>query len=344
MRYLTLFCLFASHAVLAASVQELVEMGVKLHDAGDYQQAVAVYQDALKIEPDNASVLYEMVFSYQAAGKNNECIDYSKKGLKLDSKYRNLFYAIKGSCHSQSGEYALALKTFEQGLNEFPDDSGLHFNIAVTLYNSSNTKKAISHFKETIRNSSTYTSPYYMLARSFDTAGYRVPAIYFYMQFVLLEPNTKRSTDASTRLFALMKNSLSKDEKGDVNISVNMDVPVDEGDFTSHDLMLSLGGAVDSTSASSGKNGVLPEVRTLSALVDVSRELDADNLQSTFTWRYAIQNMLSLEEKGNLEPLLYILASKAGLDGADIWLSKNEERLKSLYVHRQNLPSLAEAD
>lgn len=339
MRIVLLFVLFVTNSVFAATLEELVKEGVRLHDAGKYELAVEKYKKALKLEPDNPDVMYEMVFSFQAAGKNKQCIEFSEKGLKLDPKYRNHFFATKGSCYSQLGKYEEAIAAFEQGLKEFPDDVGLNFNIAITLYNTGKIKKAISHFKDTIRSKPTYSSPYYMLAQSFHRTGYRIPALYFYMQFVLIEPNTDRSADASKKLFALMNQSVKTNEKGEVQISVNVDSPVDEGDFSAQDMILSMGGALNANDDLKEDDSTLPAVMTLKGLAEMSKKEGDEKLKSTFTWKYALQNMIALNEKDNLVPLIYILAANAGIEGADHWLEQNKDRVSKLFSQRKQLPS-----
>jgi len=333
--------LLYSNVTLASVIEEMVKEGIRLHDAGEYEDAISRYKEALKLEPESAMVLYEMALSYQASGDNKECIRTSDEGFKYRSEYRSQLYVAKGSCQSQTGDYESAIKTFGDGLKEFPNDAMLHFNIGITLYNSNRIKDASEHFKKCIENKPAYPSPYYMLAQSFHERGYRIPAVYLYSQFVLLEPNTQRSIDASKKLLSLIMSSVSRSDDGDVNIYVNPDGPVDEGDFSEQDMMLSIGASMMIDNEVKKIDKVMPLTMNLNALAEMSKNDKSRRLESTFIWRYAIQNMIALHERDNIGPLSYILAVNAGIEGADGWLEENSEKLDSLFMQRKELPSFS---
>ena len=77
----------------------------------------------------------------------------------------------------------------------------------------------------------------------YRTNGYRIPALYFYMQFILMEPSTKRSVDASKKIYFLLYQNIKNKKNGDVNVFVDPEMPKDEGDFSSLELALSLSAA-----------------------------------------------------------------------------------------------------
>ena len=48
-----------------------IEAGVKLHDAGKFEEAIAKYEEVLKLSPANMTALYELAYSF-AANKEYE--------------------------------------------------------------------------------------------------------------------------------------------------------------------------------------------------------------------------------------------------------------------------------
>ena len=52
---------------------------VRLHDAGRYGEAVAVYEALLKDQPQHPLALYEAAYSSFSAGKSREAIDYAER-------------------------------------------------------------------------------------------------------------------------------------------------------------------------------------------------------------------------------------------------------------------------
>lgn len=320
-----------TNVVMATDVDQYINEGIELHDEGSYDKAIEKYKMALKLEPNNSLALYELTFSYMVSGKNEECIETAKKGLKVVSKLQKKFTVALGSCYSQSGKIEEAIKTFENGLKVDPTDSQLHLNIAVTLSNLRQDKKAITHLKEAIKYSIEYSSPYYFMAEIYRTTDYRIPALYFYMQFILLEPNTKRSQDASKKIYALLYQGLKQKENREIDITLYSDSPKDEGDFTALEIALSVAAVASIAEESKGsKTDIERHTEVLTSFIQICSEIEDENLKTTFTWQYAVENMIALQNSDNFETYAYILAVKAGIQGAAEWLDENQEKIEKL--------------
>lgn len=328
--YLLLLIIFTSGAA-ASEVDEYINEGIKFHDTGSYDKAIQKYKMALKLEPNNSLALYELTFSYMVSKKNKECIKTANKGLKTKSNLQKKFTVALGSCYSQLGKSKEAIKAFENGLKLDPTDTSLHLNIAVTFLNIKQNKKAIYHLKESVKYSNGYASPYYFLAEIYRTTHHRIPAMFFYMQFVLLEPNTRRSQDASKKIFSLLYQGLKKKENGDMDIIVNPNSPKDEGDFTA----LELASSVAAAASMPGKNkkstdDIVRYTEALTSFVKICSEIDDKNLDSTFTWQYAMKDMITLQQSSDFNTYVYVLAEKAGIQGATNWLDENKTKIEKM--------------
>jgi len=332
MKYASLlFWALITNGAMASEVDDYINEGIKLHDAGIYDKAAQKYKKALEIEPNNSLALYELTFSYMVSQNNDECIKVAKKGLSIESNLKNKFIITLGSCYSQLGETKEAIDAFEKGLAIDPTDSHLHLNIAVTLSNLQKDKEAISHLKEAIKYSNGYASPFYLIAEIYRTTNYRIPAIYFYMQYVLLEPNTKRSQDAAKKIYFLLYQGVNKKGNGDMNIALDPASPKDEGDFMTLDLALSVAAVASVKEINkSVKTDAESYTAALTSFVKISKELDDKSLVSTFTWKYAANNMIALENKDDFNTYSYILASLAGVPGATEWLNDNQVKIEKM--------------
>ena len=191
--------IFLTYPVMASEADKYIKSGIQFHDKGKYEEASRQYKKALEIEPENSMALYELAFTYMRAKKNKECIEVAQKGLKLKSKLQKKFNITLGSCYSQNGNINEALKSFENGIKVDSKDPYLHLNIAVTLINIGKKQRAVLHLKEAIKFANGYASPYYFLAEIFRNSNYKIPAMFLYMKFVSLEPNSQRSVDASKK-------------------------------------------------------------------------------------------------------------------------------------------------
>jgi len=319
------------NVAVASTVEEYIKEGIQFHDRGEYEQAATKYKMALELEPNNSLALYELTLSYMYSRQNEACIETAKRGLELDSKLNNEFIASLGSCYSQNGNMVEAISAFEDGLKTNPNNSKLHLNIAVTLSNIRKDKKAIYHLKEAIKHSHNYASPYYFIAEMYRTTNYVIPAISFYMQFVLLEPNSTRSQDASKKIIYLLNQGLKKKDNGGMDIIVNSNSPKDDGNYTKYELALSIAAA----GSMNEENGSLkPEEKrytdALTSFITICSEMAGEGITSTFTWNYALKNMTTLQAQGVYNTFAYILVSRAGIQGAVGWLAEHENEIKKM--------------
>lgn len=112
----------------------LVTEGIALHDKGEYDKAIEKYKEALSLDPKNTGALYEMMYSYFSKQDYKEALRLSEEGAKEKGRFRPAFFMMIGNVQDQLGNPAAAIKAYEAGLKESPNDSLLHFNLGVTLY------------------------------------------------------------------------------------------------------------------------------------------------------------------------------------------------------------------
>src|ERR1041384_3213851 len=72
--------------------EPLIRDGIALHDKGNYDGAIAKYQEVLAENPDDALALYEISYSYSAKGDHQKSLDYAYKGAQYRSKHLVGFY------------------------------------------------------------------------------------------------------------------------------------------------------------------------------------------------------------------------------------------------------------
>ena len=81
-------------------------MGYKAHRLGDFEEAVRLYRDVIRIDPSNHTVLYDLGLAYQAAGRPQEALDAFEKAIALDhdnTDYRAALDSLKSA--SQAGSH-----------------------------------------------------------------------------------------------------------------------------------------------------------------------------------------------------------------------------------------------
>jgi tetratricopeptide (TPR) repeat protein len=63
----------------------LIKEGVALHDRGDYDGAIAKYEEVLKDNPNNVLALYEQSYSYSMKKDYRKSLEIAYKGAQYQS-------------------------------------------------------------------------------------------------------------------------------------------------------------------------------------------------------------------------------------------------------------------
>ena len=79
-------------AVVTAEEESILRAGIDLHDKGQYDDAIAKYQQVLAKSPANVTALFEMAFSYMAKKDYDHALESARKGAEFKSDLLPMFY------------------------------------------------------------------------------------------------------------------------------------------------------------------------------------------------------------------------------------------------------------
>lgn len=113
---------------------------------GNADSAIYFYQNSLKILPNNASAYYKIGLCY-ARYKNDFVSGFNNlnKAISLNPK-NHVFYEDLGVAYGISGNYPMAIETFEKGLKAKPDYLPFYNNLGITYKQMGNEEKAQEYF------------------------------------------------------------------------------------------------------------------------------------------------------------------------------------------------------
>ena len=323
--------LAAPTLTFADDPSDLIQQGVELHEDDKYEEAIARFREALKIDPDNVKALYEMANSYAASEQYPRCVATAEKGLQQPSDLEASLYSILGSCYSSWEKTHKALKAFRTGLKQHPNSVPLNYNIAVTLAAEDQGHAAIEHLKTAIANDPTYPSAYLLLGQVYAAHGYTVPAMYALMRFVTLEPNSARTYSAASQVFRLHHLGVEEGSSPqEINLGVDVDAPKDEGDFGALEIGRATTAASQYLEAGQSISKADAAVEALEQFLQICVELDDEDLQDTFTWQHLAPLLLDLQRDGTFKAFAYVLALRAGFDGAVEWLESHPKEFRAM--------------
>jgi tetratricopeptide (TPR) repeat protein len=200
----------------------IVAQGVALHDAGKYPEAIAKYDEALRIDSTFQTAYYEKSYTLSVDGREKEAIPVLEKLLKLNPASGGA-YDLLGTIYDDLHETDKAIGYYKTGIAEDPDYQRLHFNIAIAYYRTGKYEEAESAAFNAIRLDPKHASSQRIYAMACHAQGKRGCALLGYCSFLLLEPQTERAAEAFKNVLKIVNFGISKTGESKVNISVSKD-------------------------------------------------------------------------------------------------------------------------
>jgi tetratricopeptide (TPR) repeat protein len=335
--------LFFMASAQDAKLNEIGQEGIRLHDAGQYNEAIEMYKKGLAIDKKSTFFHYEIGYSYSALKNYKKAIYHAKKALKTKDQNSLSSYVLLGNCYDYIGQTKKSIATYEKAIASYPDAPLLHFNYGITLYGQGMRAKAETQFLESVALNPSHTSSNYYLGLLKADQGMKTQAHLALYFFLLLEPDSERSENALRVLDKISKANITKEGKNEINITLEM-LEGGNTDFMASDLLLSFGGVQDliATATEEGETATEDETekveRTESEkfydrLVGILDALESKREGKKGVWWEIYYDLFTdLKATDNLEAFSYFITQKRGLE-VEKWMQDNEAKMEKLGLY-----------
>jgi len=315
----------------------LLEVGIGLHDAKKYGEAIGKYLQVIEANAGCTAALYELSMSYYYNGEKIKALETALKGSKYKSTELPLFYLTLGNVLDDLKKYDDAVRLYNDAIKILENEkdmrphlSSLHYNLGVSLRRQNKEKEAREEMKKAIIANGQYASPHLQLASIYYSARYKIPAILAAARFISLEFNSSRTRTAAALINEVMGKTSAKKEADD-KITINLDfgAPTDEGDFGPAELVLAMGDALNKSGEAKTKN-LTDEEKFAEQLELLISFLDAKDkkLKGTFSAANYFHFMTEMKRLGYVKPFAYLVLFQNGNSEALSWLKANEPKIR----------------
>jgi tetratricopeptide (TPR) repeat protein len=117
--------------------RELLEKGKELYRTDQDEEAVASFQEALKLDPDLAEAHFRLGLGYQALGKREESESEYKKAVETYRKYladheddSEAHYDL-GQTYAGLGQYSEAIREYRLATKLKDDDADIYYDLGM---------------------------------------------------------------------------------------------------------------------------------------------------------------------------------------------------------------------
>ena len=125
-------------------------LGNALMEVGRILDAMRHYVQALRIDPDYATAHYNLGVALAQTGELQSAIAHFEQALRIDPDYAEAHNNL-GSALSIAGRVQEAINQYRQALRLKPDSPEIHCNLAMALEQAGNVKEARAQYEEALR-------------------------------------------------------------------------------------------------------------------------------------------------------------------------------------------------
>jgi len=211
--FLAVFCK-AAMAQTGTDLDSLVKQAVRLNNAGKYAEAADKYTQALKLEPDNVYANYGIAFSLLNSGKGDEGIPYLQKVIGTDNPVKPMAYDLLGSIYDQDHNSAKAIEAFNEGIKIGPKNQELYYNLGLVYFRDKNYAEAEKCAVQSIKLDPKHANSLRIYALVCFHQNKRANALLGLCSFILLQPQSVRSTEAFGNIQHILQGGALKAEPG----------------------------------------------------------------------------------------------------------------------------------
>ena len=321
--------------------EAIIRAGVELHDKGEYDAAIAKYQQVLAQSPSDVTALFETAFSYLSKRDFDKSFETAKKGAEFKSDLLPMFYDLMASSLDSKGQPQQAVDMYKRGIALVPDASQLYYNMAVTYRESlSQPNDARLALQKAAAIEPLHPGVQLLLGQVYQSSGYTAPAFLALSTFLVLEPGGNQALPGYALWRALLKGGV--DPIPDAGAMPSSPTPnrgmrppgqsaapkTDEGDFSKLEAQLAPTHEAFMKKLDEGT----PEIQALVAQVDQLLGAlvtpPAGPAARSFVNAHYVPFFVALRQQKFVEPFVYWASQRAPVPGVTDWLKSNETRVR----------------
>ncbi len=160
----------ALDALRASDARTLYERGLALQNAGDLQQALALYNAVLEVDPDHAQVHVSLIAVHGMLGDVRQAVLHFERATALNPDIAEAHYNL-GLVRHYARDFEAAAAAFSKALESNPLDAQAHGNLGVSLEQLGRGAEAEEHFRLALEHDPAASTANFHLGRRLAERG-----------------------------------------------------------------------------------------------------------------------------------------------------------------------------
>ena len=186
--------------VFSEEENERIDLALSYSDNGREDEAIAIYDELIKKHPDVSGLKFEKAYCYYQKQDYKNAYKTLKPTLSAPDANPQ-YFAVAGNAQDLMGKPEDALKTYQAGLEKFPDSGYLHLETGNVLIGLGYTAQGVGYYEHGIEVDPGFASNYYRAAQ-YLFSDYPIKSIiYAETHNLIYDPNGPRWPEVSKLLY-----------------------------------------------------------------------------------------------------------------------------------------------
>ncbi|HET6328705.1 MAG TPA: tetratricopeptide repeat protein [Planctomycetaceae bacterium] len=170
-----------------AAVTESLHRAIKHHEAGQLDQAEALYREIVRVDPGHADALHLLGVAAHQKSDHPSGVDFIRQAI-AKSGGSALYYSNLGACYRALKRYDEAIAAFREAVRLQPGFVGASYNLAMALEAAGSPHEALQAYDEVLRLNSGYVEALNNRGALLSSLGRTDQAIESYRRAVACRP------------------------------------------------------------------------------------------------------------------------------------------------------------
>lgn len=170
------------------SVSALLKQGIQLKELGNLEAAINCFQQALKLNSQEAEVYKRLAEVYILMGQEEDGLNALHQALNLQPNLSSAYLVVGNSLYTQS-RFDLAIWAYTQALEIQPNFAEAYGNLGSVYFHQERFKEAFDCYQKAVEINPNSGLIYWMMGNLLSKQHQWEQAIYYYQKAIVFEPN-----------------------------------------------------------------------------------------------------------------------------------------------------------
>jgi tetratricopeptide (TPR) repeat protein/SAM-dependent methyltransferase len=170
-----------------AAVSESLHRAIQHHEAGQLDQAEALYREIVRVDPGHADALHLLGVTAHQKSDHPTGVHFIRQAI-AKSGGSALYYSNLGACYQALKRFDEAIAAFREAVRLHPGFVGAHYNLAMALEAAGSPHEALRAYDEVLRINSGYVDALNNRGGLLSSLGRTAEAVDSYRRAVACRP------------------------------------------------------------------------------------------------------------------------------------------------------------